>query len=286
METKPAMVRERHKSIAAKLLDKIAPPPYKLFVSAICNNDAVTPDEFKKSRWAMYYETDTLNIVRNRQKNPNHLFELFGKFNGKNAVEVRMLLLQHIESNMEFYERRGVVCLKSKAMRFDTWIESIGNEATYCDELALIGLCALYNRHCLVFTKNKFWSTLETINPIGFMQLLQQCSIKLLYLGDLNFGVLNWRPRPPKPQKAVAVPRFSIVEEYTLDDNPADTSQNVDMPSPVETCTPPVPAVVSESPTIVTLPDSNNSINTGTLIPVETSVSKVVKPIAYMSRCC
>ena len=205
------------------------------------NSDAVTLEEFKTSRWLTYYMADISNLVRNGKTNPNHLFEMFGKFNGKTAVEVRMLLLRHIESNMEFYERRSVVCLKEKSMRFDSWIESIGNEQTYCDELALIGLCALYNRHCLIFTKNKFWSTLDTTAPIGFMQLLQQCSVKLVFLGDLKFGLLNWNPRPPKPSKprATAVPRFSIVEEYTLDDSPPETTpidltKNVEA-SPVET---------------------------------------------------
>ena len=212
-------------------MDKITPPPYKLFVSSIANSDAVTPEEFKKSRWSTYYVADTSNIVRNGQTNPNHIFELFSKFNSKNAVEVRMSLLQHIEQNMEFYERCGTVCLSEKSMRFDKWIESIGDEKTYCDELAFIGLCALYNRHCLIFTKNKFWSSLETIAPIGFMQLLQQCDVKLLFMGQLKFGVLQWQPRPPKPVKPVkAPPRFSIVEEYTIDDIPP-VSEPIDLTS-------------------------------------------------------
>ena len=173
------------------------------------------------SKWANYYVPDTSNIVRNGQANPNHLFELFGNFDGKTAAEVRMSLLQHIEGNIEFSERCGVVCLKSRSMRFDSWIESIGDERTYCDELALIGLCALYKHRCLIITKSKFWLTLETITPIGFMKLLQQCNIKLLFMGKLKFRVLNWRPRPPKPKPTVApVPKFSVVEEYTLDDQP------------------------------------------------------------------
>ena len=161
-----------------------------------------------------------------------------------------MSLLQHIESNMDFYERRGVVCLKSKSMRFDSLIESIGDERTYCDELGLIGLCALYKQHCLVITKNRFWLTLEMITPIGFMQLLKQCNIKLLFLGQLKFGVLNWRPWPPKPT-STPVPKFSIVEEYTLDDqpetpSPADLSKCVDKSFPVETPTSP-PVIVDLS---------------------------------------
>ena len=218
------MARGRRKSIASELLSRMQPPPYKLYVSTIPNKDAITLEEFKKTRWSTYYVIDISNLVSNGKTNPDHLFELFGKFNGKTAVEVRLLLLKHIESNMDFYERRSVVCLKARGMRFDTWIESIGSETTFCDELALMGLCALYNRHCLIFTRNKFWSLLDTTSPIGFMKLLQMCSVKLIYFGDLKFGVLNWKPQLPKPLKSTStkVPQFSIVEEYTLDDSPPE----------------------------------------------------------------
>ena len=81
-----------------------------------------------------------------------------------------------------------------RAIGFDTWIESIGDENVFCDELALMGLCALYNRHCLVVTKNKLWSTIETTQPVGVMELLKRCHVKLIFLGQLKFGVLQWNP--------------------------------------------------------------------------------------------
>ena len=217
---KPAMARGNRKSIAAELLASVLPPPYKLHVAALNEKDALPVGEFKNSRWADYYTADTSNIVRNGRGNPNHVFELFGKYDGKNACEVRMALLNHIASNMEFYERRAVMFLHGKGISFPTWIESIGNETMYCDELALLGLCVVYSRHCLVITRDKFWSTLETINPIGMMDLLKQCNIKLLFLGQLRFGVLNWNPRPPKAKPRELVPKFSIVEEYTIDEPP------------------------------------------------------------------
>ena len=135
--------------------------------------DALPVGEFKNSRWADYYMADTSNIVRIGCGNPNHVFELFGKYDGKNACEVRMALLNHIVSNMEFYERQAVMFLHGNGISFPTWIESIGNKTMYCDELALLGLCAVYSRHCLVITRDKFWSMLETINPIGMMDLLK-----------------------------------------------------------------------------------------------------------------
>ena len=101
---KPAMARGNRKSIAAELLANVLPPPYKLHVAALNEKDALPVGEFKNSRWADYYTADNLNIVRNGCGNPNHIFELFGKYDGKNACEVQMALLNHIASNMEFYE--------------------------------------------------------------------------------------------------------------------------------------------------------------------------------------
>ena len=93
---------------------------------------------------------------------------------------------------------------------------------------------------------------LETINPIGMMDLLKRCNIKLLFLGQLRFGVLNWNPRPPKAKPRELVPKFSIVEEYTIDE-----------PPPVETRD----TVVSSIANMQKMPATSN--DTG--FPVETT---------------
>ena len=273
---KPAMAQGNRKSIAAELLASILPPPYKLHIAALNEKDALPVGEFKNSRWADYYTADTSNIVRNGRGNPNHVFELFGKYDGKNACEVQMALLNEIASNMEFYERRAVMFLHGKGISFPTWIESIGNKTMYCDELALLGLCVVYSRHCLVITRDKFWSTLETINPIGMMDLLKRCNIKLLFLGQLRFGVLNWNPRPPKAKPRELVPKFSIVEEYTIDEpQPVETQDTAassivnmqkmpvtsnDTGFPVET-TPAAHAVVSANPDVQKTVERNLPVN-------------------------
>ena len=82
------MARGRRKSIATELFNKLTPPLYKLFVSTIANIDALTLEEFKTTRWSAYYTVDMSNLVRNGKPNPNNLFEIFGKFNDKTAVEV------------------------------------------------------------------------------------------------------------------------------------------------------------------------------------------------------
>ena len=62
------------------------------------------------------------------------------------------------------------------------------------------------------------WSTIESDRPMNLLDVLNVCSVRLIYLGSLRFGVLIWRPRPPK-KVATKSPSFNIVEEYTIDED-------------------------------------------------------------------
>ena len=77
-------------SLAAELLHKISPMPYQTYVVKINECDAVTPDNFKNSRWANYFTLDSSNIVKNGHANPNHVFDIFGSFSGHTGTEVRV----------------------------------------------------------------------------------------------------------------------------------------------------------------------------------------------------
>ena len=116
---------------------------------------------------------------------------------------------------MSFYEKRSSVCLQMRYMNLETWVEAITNETVYCDELGLMGLCYMYHQHCVVLTHNKLWSTVQADKPMNLLYLLNICSIQLIYLGNLRFGVLTWRPYLPK-KVATKSPGFNIIEEYTL----------------------------------------------------------------------
>ena len=203
-------------SLAAELLHKISPMPYKTYVAKINECDAVTPDNFKNSRWANYFTVDSSNIVKNGLANPNYVFDIFGSFSGHMGTEVHVKLLENIAADMSFYERRSAVCLQMRSMNLETWVETITNELVYCDELGLMGLCYMYHRHCVVLTQNKLWSTVQADKPLNLLDLLNICSVCLIYLGNLHFGVLTWRPCLPK-KVATKSPGFNIIEEYTLD---------------------------------------------------------------------
>ena len=207
----------RKVSLVEELLQVVSPMPYKTFVTNINEReDALSPDTFKNSRWANYFAVDTSQLVTNGRANPSHVYDLFGSFSGNNGSEVRVKLLQHIIDELNFYEIRSRVCLQAHSIDFETWVETISKEHCYCDELALIGLCHLYHCHCVVLTSNKMWSTIQANHPMKLLEVLNECTVRLIYLGNLRFGVLTWKPRLPK-KVATKSPSFNIVEEYTLD---------------------------------------------------------------------
>ena len=185
-----------------------------------------------------YFTLDTALMFHNGKVNKDHVYKYFGSFNGASAKTVRKNLLAYVSGNMDFVTKCSTVCLSMRSMDLDTWIENI-NDGKPCDELALLTLSAMYHCHSLVVTKSKTWCTIESSTPMNLLQAMSACTVRLLYLGDLNFGVLKWKPQVPKP--VVAKPdsgEFKIVEEYTLDKQQATFKKlAVVKPTPVETVT-------------------------------------------------
>ena len=208
--------------LTAELLQKISPMPYKTYVAKLNEADAVTGENFKNSKWANYFTVDTLNIVRNGRVNANHVFHLFGSYSGHTGTEVRVNLLKNIANDLDFYKQQCTVCLQMRSITFEKWVKLIADECVFCDELALMGLCNLYQRHCVVLTQDKLWSTIQVDTPLNLLDLLKEYSVCLIYLGNLRFGVLTWRPRLPK-KVASKSPGFNIIEEYMLDEPNGNT---------------------------------------------------------------
>ena len=126
-------------SLTEELVQKIQPKPYKMYVAKLREDDAVTGENYKNSKWANYFMVDASNTVRNGRANPNHLFELFGSFSSHSSTEVRIHLLKNIASNTSFYKERCAACLQSKSITFERWVKELADERVSCDELALMG---------------------------------------------------------------------------------------------------------------------------------------------------
>ena len=253
------------------------------FCAAISEHDSITLDFYKASKWVNYFALGTSLTFKNSKVNPDHVYELFGSFNGLHAHNVRMSLLEYVSDNIDFFECRSTVCLPMHGIGLDTWVNTVNDHHMCCDELDLLGLSSMYQRHCLVVTKNKFWSTIETKEPLNIIALMKECTVRLLYLGNLKFGTFHWEPCNPQPiQPKPNLGQFNIIEEYTLDDQTTSgkgsTMDNGDTQH-VETTTPQVSATtVSKTEEKSSEPPSSHMETTFIENSLKVEMSQVVCP--------
>ena len=80
------------------------------------------------------------------------------------------------------------------ATSYETWMESVGDETAYADELVLYSLCKLYDCHAMVYCNGHNWSTIDPTNPMDAAELHDACQIQLVYLSPGIFGELKQHP--------------------------------------------------------------------------------------------
>ena len=117
----PAMTaKQREKptvSLTAELVQKIGPRPYKTYIAKLIEEDAITGENYKNSKWANYFRVDASNIVRNGQANANHVFDLFGSYSGHTGTEVRIHLLKNIVNDIDFTNKNVLYVYKLNQSR-------------------------------------------------------------------------------------------------------------------------------------------------------------------------
>ena len=154
---------------------------------------------------AEYFTINSSWAFKNERAIPYHIFELFGDFGGHVATQVRLLLLKHIARDPGFHMRHGTVCLEMRNISFERWLNRLADEHMYCDKLVLLSLSTMYRRHSMVVTVNKMWSTIEHSSPLNLLELRNECSVKLIYLGQLCFGELKPKPKPSQTLPSLLV---------------------------------------------------------------------------------
>ena len=216
-------------SMSTELMQNMNPYGYKKFCAVFAECDSISLEIFKASKWVNYFALDTSLMFKNGKVNPDDVYELFGNFNGLSDRGVRSHLLEYIYENINFFDHRGSVCLPLRGLGLNTWVDNVKDSHVCCDELALLGLSAMYQRHSLVVTKTKFWSTIKSEQPLNIITLKKECSVRLLYLGNMKFGTLRWQPHNPQPVLPKPnLGKFNIIEEYTLDEQTAGESSTAE----------------------------------------------------------
>ena len=268
--------------MAEELLASVSRFGYKQMVPFINERDAISLNTFKTTKLAEFFVIDTSRAFVNGRANPNHIYELFGDFAGHTATQVRLLLLKHIARYPGFHMRWGTVCLEMRNISFKRWLNRVADDRMYCDKLGILSLSHMYRHHTLVVTVNKMWSTIEHSSPLNLLELLNECSVKLIYLGQLRFGELKPKSKPPQPMPSLlATPRASPSTS-----KPASTEEclpvepnvhtNSSKPSERDACTTSASATISRA---TTMPETEQTSS----LPVETNPPHVEMAIEMPS---
>ena len=181
-------------SVASELYSELSPYKFRRHITCLSKQDYLSPVKFHKSDLGQTYWIDIRNVYKNCGMNANHLYEYFGKFSDHTGSEVRQILCNLIELNDTFYQSVGLIVLDMHATSYETWMESIGDETAYADELVLYSLCKLYDHHAMVYCQGCNWSTIDPTNPMDAAELHDTCQIHLVYLSPGIFGELKRRP--------------------------------------------------------------------------------------------
>ena len=107
-------------------------------------------------------------------------------------------MLRFVAENTLRYKWDCHVLFTMHGVHIDTWLKQMSYWGTRADELAIYALSDMLNVHSFVVTKNRPWTTVDSSVNGSVMEILRLCPVKLVYLGDNNFGRLWSKIIPSK----------------------------------------------------------------------------------------
>ena len=187
-------------SIAEELLQSILLHQMRAIPAYLSESDSTTIWDFARSELAEKYVLDTQNLYWAGSVNRSHMFDLFAEYlPHRDSGKTRLDMINFVSENKDRYKLDGHVVLKMHETNLNAWACKMTYWENSADELALYTLSDLTKQHTVVITNTKPWSTVHpNVNLKDIYDLLNVCSVKLLFLGNNKFGRL--RPRPPNYQ--------------------------------------------------------------------------------------
>ena len=180
--------------LAAELLQIIRDSRYNPVISPLNNEDKMTRKDFNSSPLSKSYWLDTSQCYINRKKNPLSMYQLFSFWSGDEPEELKATILDLIKVNYAYYKRVSLLWLKCKGISFTNWLHDRINPHNAGDELMLFAMCREFDRHCIIHSKTKIWSTVQTDEPLDVDTLHKKCDVILCFMGNGVFGVLRKKP--------------------------------------------------------------------------------------------
>ena len=129
------------------------------------------------------------------------MFTVFTTFGERSPGEVRKDMIDWIESNRVSFKLHTFMGMASCDMDFDTWINNVKSNDYIGDKLCLSALCQMCQRHALVVTSVRVWTTIPTSFQKTDDEIRRLCDIHLLYVCKNTYSVLKpvfeWKREMP-----------------------------------------------------------------------------------------
>ena len=197
--------------IAMDLLAKINAIPYHQVISLLNYGDTVSEEDFENHPVSKFFWLDLREcFLKNKNRDPDNLFTLFGNYSLDNADTVRHKLTKHMEEDIAYYDSVACVALSFKNVTMKYWIEDTSEALTFGDEICLYALCRMYDRHAMVYTQTKAWSTMAMIEPSDYLNAIAKCDIHLLHMGRGIYGRLKRKPLVAPPSNKFTHPKIHV----------------------------------------------------------------------------
>ena len=162
--------------------------PVSMFEGSIhaANYELDTRLTYKVNKWKHGKTTKTRKVI-----NPNVMFTAFGVFCDKSPGAIIKHLCKWINDNLEQFKHQCFMGMAYKDIDFDDWFASIKRNDTVCDEFGLSGLCQAFQRHALVITSSKIWTTIPASHGKTNDEIRRLCDIHFLFMCRDTYSCLK-----------------------------------------------------------------------------------------------
>ena len=173
-------------SISSELYDAIKGEPFVDEVPYLSPSVAVSSEELKEIRKIL---KNTYQIVRDpyvtRRGNlvPSGIYARFGKFSGDTEKQVREDLINYVHSNRKEIKMLAKTAFNKKGISFGEWCMVNTCHKNPADEIGIFMLCKIYNRHCIIYHNEGFWTTVKYKDGVSSTEVGNLCDIHLLHTG-------------------------------------------------------------------------------------------------------
>ena len=190
-------------SMSEELINAMYIKPYTGMIPYLSPSSALMVSDFEncplaKDHW-LHLPLECSRCKGRKIRDPNHVFEAFGSYSDHEADEVREEMLSAISSDFNYYQTVSLLILQLCKTTLSDWCQVMRAATTPADELAIFALSKLYNRHSVVYTKDKMWSTIGTSTPMHEKDVYQQCDLKFILMGKDQYVQLIKKPSVSMP---------------------------------------------------------------------------------------